>query len=296
MADFKNDYEYIFVDDGSTDGSLEVLRSLNGRSDRVNVLSFRRNCGKSAALNAGFDRAVGDYVVTIDADLQDDPLEIPGLIHRLKDGLDLVSGWKKDRKDPWTKKMPSKFFNFVTSRISGLKLHDFNCGLKAYRRDVVKCLSIYGELHRFIPVLAGWEGFSVGETAVRHFKRKHGRSKYGARRFLNGFFDLMTVMFITRRAKNPLHFFGRLAIILFTIGAIPQVVFFFQYLGGTGLRVRPIMLAGFVLIIVALQIASVGLVAELISASQDAAPTYSVKEDLKARMISNREKEEKSMP
>ncbi len=274
------DYEYIFVDDGSVDKSLLILRDLYERSPKVKVLSFRRNHGKSAALSVGFKEATGDIIITMDADLQDDPAEIPALINKLHEGADLVSGWKMDRQDPWTKRLPSKFFNFVTSVMSGLRLHDFNCGLKAYRGEVARSIAVYGELHRFIPVLAGWEGFKVDEIQVRHFKRKYGRSKYGGERFLNGFFDLVTVMFITRRALKPLHFFGRIAFVLFVIGAIPQIIFLIQYIGGVGLRVRPIMLAGFVLIIVALQIGSIGLLAELITARGAQEATYTLREHL----------------
>lgn len=280
MHQMGSDYEFIFVDDGSVDGSLLILKELYEKSPHVKVFSFRRNQGKSAALSVGFREAKGDIVITIDADLQDDPAEIPALIEKIEDGADLVSGWKFDRQDPWTKRLPSKFFNFVTSALSGLRLHDFNCGLKAYRGDVVKAISVYGELHRFIPVLAGWEGFRVDEIPVKHFKRKYGESKYGGERFLNGFFDLVTVMFITRRALKPLHFFGRIAFVLFVLGMIPQIVFFIQYLGGAGLRVRPIMLGGFVLIIVALQIGSIGLLAELISARSSQDFNYSLREHL----------------
>jgi glycosyltransferase involved in cell wall biosynthesis len=287
MAGLKREYEYIFVDDGSTDGSLTVLKTLHERSPRVNVVSFRRNYGKSAALGCAFSRVRGDFVVTMDSDLQDDPSEIPNLIARLERGADLVSGWKKLRKDPWTKRVPSKFFNVVTSLISGIRLHDFNCGLKAYKSRVVRSITVYGELHRFIPVLAAWEGFRVEEMPVKHFKRKYGKSKFGASRFLNGFFDLVTVMFITRRARNPLHFFGRIAVVLFILGLIPQIAFLIQYIGGTGLRVRPLMLGGFVLIIVALQIASMGLVAELFTAGNDRRHEYSLKEDLAARNASS---------
>jgi glycosyltransferase involved in cell wall biosynthesis len=279
MTELGVDYEYIFVDDGSVDKSLLILRELYAKSHRVSVISFRRNHGKSAALSAGFKQAKGDVVVTIDADLQDDPAEIPALLVKLGDGADLVSGWKANRQDPWSKKVPSKFFNAITSMLSGLRLHDFNCGLKAYRGEVVHSISVYGELHRFIPVLAGWEGFRVEEIQVRHFKRKYGRSKYGGERFLNGFFDLVTVMFITRRALKPLHFFGRVAFALFALGIIPQLFFLVQYLSGAGVRVRPIMLVGFVLIIVALQIASIGLLAELISARSHE-PSYALRERL----------------
>jgi glycosyltransferase involved in cell wall biosynthesis len=280
MGELGDDYEYVFVDDGSVDRSLVFLRDLHQRCGQVNVISFRRNYGKSAALSVGFKEARGDIIITIDADLQDDPVEIRALIKKLEEGADLVSGWKRNRQDPWTKKLPSKFFNLTTSLLSGLKLHDFNCGLKAYRGEVARTISIYGELHRYIPVLAAWERFKVDEVEVRHFKRKYGKSKYGKERFLNGFFDLVTVMFITRRAMSPLHLFGRIAILLFLIGIIPQIYFFFQYLGGAGLRVRPIMLGGFVLVIVALQIGSIGLLAELISARSSREPDYVLKEYL----------------
>ena len=279
------DYEYVFVDDGSVDKSLLILRELFDRSPHVKVLSFRRNHGKSAALSIGFKEARGDVIITMDADLQDDPAEIPALLKKMHEGSDLVSGWKIDRQDPWTKRLPSKFFNSVTRAMSGLKLHDFNCGLKAYRGEVARSISVYGELHRFIPVLAGWEGFRVDEIEVRHFKRKYGHSKYGGERFLNGFFDLITVMFITRRALKPLHFFGRISFVLFVIGLIPQIVFLVQYIGGAALRVRPIMLGGFVLIIVALQIGSIGLLAEMISARGGQEPTYAMRE----RLVRNRE-------
>jgi len=272
------DTEYIFVDDGSTDRTLDVIRELRAKSPRVGVISFRRNQGKSAALAVAFAAVRGAVVITMDADLQDDPEEIPGLIARLDEGADLVSGWKVDRKDPISKTLPSKVFNGITSRVSGIKLHDFNCGLKAYRKPVVDSITLYGELHRFIPLLAAWQGFEVAEQPVRHFKRKYGQSKFGARRFLNGFFDLITVMFVTRRALNPLHFFGRIAIVLFVLGAVPQFWFLAQWLMGEALRVRPIMLLGFVLIIVALQIASIGLLAEMVSARSARESSYAFKE------------------
>lgn len=275
------DYEYVFVDDGSTDGSLGVLRELREKdAGHVNVISFRRNYGKSAALETAFRAVRGDLVVTMDADLQDDPSEIPNLLAKIESGFDLVSGWKKNRHDPLSKTVPSKFFNTVTSLISGIKLHDFNCGLKGYRREVVDAITIYGELHRFIPVLAGWEGFRVGEIEVRHSRRKYGSSKYGARRFLNGFFDLITVMFVTRRALNPLHFFGRIAFLLFVVGMIPLLVFLFQWLGGAGLRIRPIMMLGFVLVMISLQIGAMGLLAEMISSRSAKDSHYSFKEYL----------------
>ncbi len=278
LTEMKVEHEYIFVDDGSTDRTIAVLRALREKSARVGVISFRRNYGKSAALNEGFRAASGDLVVTIDADLQDDPAEIPNLLKRIEAGADLVSGWKTNRQDPPSKTLPSRVFNRVTSMVTGVKLHDFNCGFKMYRREVCDAITVYGELHRFIPALAAWEGFRVDEVAVRHYKRKYGKSKYGARRFLNGFFDLITTMFVTRRALNPLHFFGRVSLVLFVLGLAPNLYFLVHWLAGNGLRVRPIMLLGFVLIIVSIQVASIGLLAELISARAAREAVYAFKE------------------
>jgi len=278
LSGMKCDWEYVFVDDGSTDRTVAVLRALRDRSPRVNVISFRRNYGKSAALSVGFQAADGDFVVTMDADLQDDPAEIPNLLKRIEGGADLVSGWKMNRQDPLSKTLPSRVFNSVTSTATGIKLHDFNCGLKMYRREVTDAITVYGELHRFIPALAAWEGFRVDEIPVRHYKRKYGHSKYGARRFLNGFFDLVTTMFVTRRALNPLHFFGRIAGVLFLLGLVPQIYFLVEWIAGESLRVRPIMLLGFVFIIVALQIGSIGLLAELLTARNARDAVYALKE------------------
>ncbi|MBD3179706.1 MAG: glycosyltransferase, partial [Candidatus Latescibacteria bacterium] len=247
LNDFASSHELIFIDDGSTDGSLDILHSLREKDRAVKIISFQRNYGKSAALSEGFKVASCNYVVTIDADLQDNPDEIPEMIELLEEGADLVSGWKVNRQDPITKTLPSRIFNLVTSMVSKIKLHDFNCGLKAYRQEVVKNISVYGELHRFIPVLAAWEGYSITEKKVSHFERKFGRSKYGVRRFLNGFFDLMTVMFITRRASSPLHFFGRVAFLFFAIGGLINLYFLIKWLGGGGLHVRPIMVGGMIM-------------------------------------------------
>ena len=256
-------YELLFVDDGSTDGSLKVLHSLREKDNCVKIISFQRNYGKSAALSEGFNVVNGDVVITIDADLQDNPDEIPELLEVLDQGADLVSGWKINRKDPITKTIPSKIFNFVTSFVSGIKLHDFNCGLKVYKKEVVKRVVIYGELHRFIPVLAVWEGFRVSEKGVSHSERKFGRSKYGTKRFLNGFFDLMTVMFITRRSTSPLHFFGRFAVFFLAMGGLINFFFLIQWLMGKGLHVRPVMVGGMIMIVIAVQIGFFGLLAEL---------------------------------
>ena len=198
------------------------------------------------------------------------------MIAKLDEGYDLISGWKRDRKDPVTKTWPSKLFNFTTAVVSGIKLHDFNCGLKVYRRDVVKRLHIYGELHRFIPVLAGWEGFRIGEMKVSHFERQYGRSKYGASRLLNGMFDLMTVMFITRRSTTPLHFFGRIAFAFFAVGGLISLYFLAQWIMGMGLRVRPLMFLGLIMIVISIQIGSIGLLAEMFSSSLER--TFSFRE------------------
>ena len=273
--------EMIFVDDGSTDGSLEVLRRLHAAEpERVKVLSFRRNQGKSAALAAAFQVVRGDFVVTLDADLQDDPEEVPQMLQALDGGADLVCGWKRERHDPWTKRLPSKLFNRVTGSLSGLRLHDFNTGLKAYRADVVRSIHVYGELHRFIPVLAAWEGFRVVELPVRHHPRRYGRSKFGARRFLHGFFDLVTVMFLTRRGRSPLYFFGGLALLFLAAGVLIDGTFLVRYLQGEGQRVRPLMLLGIGLIIVAIQIGSMGLLAEMLSAARAERQTWSFRERL----------------
>ena len=269
-------HELIFVDDGSTDSSLQIIRKLRENDRRVKIISFSRNYGKSPALDEGFKAAKGEIIVTIDADLQDNPDEIPAMIAKLDEGYDLISGWKRDRKDPVTKTWPSKLFNFTTSVVSGIKLHDFNCGLKVYRREVVKRVHLYGELHRFIPVLAGWEGFRIGEMKVSHFERQYGRSKYGANRLLNGMFDLMTVMFITRRSTTPLHFFGRIAFAFFAVGGLISFYFLAQWIMGMGLRVRPLMFLGLIMIVISIQIGSIGLLAEMFSSTLER--TFSFRE------------------
>ncbi len=208
------EWEAVFVDDGSGDGTFGALTRLHAVTQNVRVVRLRRNFGKAAALSAGFAQADGDVVVTIDGDLQDDPQEIPRLLAKLEEGFDLVSGWKARRRDPLSRRIPSRIFNRVTGWVSGMRLHDINCGLKAYRAEVVKGLSIYGELHRFIPVLAHYRGFRVAELPVNHRPREHGRSRYGLERYLRGFFDLLTVTFIGRYRTRPLHLFGGLGLLL----------------------------------------------------------------------------------
>jgi glycosyltransferase involved in cell wall biosynthesis len=259
-------FEVLLIDDGSTDETWDVIMEMHQRDPRVAGLRFRRNYGKSAALAVGFERARGRYVVTMDGDLQDDPAEIPGLIALLETGYDLVSGWKKKRQDPFSKTIPSRFFNLVTRRIAGIPLHDFNCGLKAYRQEVVKSVKVYGELHRYIPLLAKWEGFDrITEKEVQHHPRRHGQTKFGLERFLRGFLDLLSVTFLTRFASRPMHFFGTFGTLAFLGGFIISMwisidkLFFGHPIGD-----RPLLLLGVALILVGVQMFTTGLIGQMI--------------------------------
>ena len=226
-------YEVIMVDDGSTDESWSVIQELHAKNPNIKGIKFRRNYGKSAALNTAFEACQGDVVITMDADLQDSPDEIPELFRMIKeDGYDLVSGWKKVRYDSkLAKNIPSKFFNWTTRRMSGIQLHDFNCGLKAYKKDVVKSIEVYSEMHRYIPVIAKWAGFTnIGEKVVIHQKRKHGVSKFGWDRFINGYLDLLTVSFMSKFGKKPMHFFGSLGSLSFLVGIVITIVLIAQKL------------------------------------------------------------------
>lgn len=273
-------YEVLVIDDGSSDNSLCVLRKEKERFPQLRVLSFRRNYGKSAALDKGFEAAKGAFIVTMDADLQDDPEEIIRLLDDIRERrLDLVSGWKKKRKDPISKRWPSKIYNLVTSVFSGIRLHDFNCGIKIYRSDVVKSLHIYGEMHRFIPVLAHKAGFRVGEKVVNHRERKFGKSKFGASRFLSGFFDLITVLFLTGYSNKPLHVFGLMGLTSFLAGFAIEAYLSWQWFGGKGIGQRPLFFLGILLIIVGIQFIGVGLVAEMISARHAGEVDYQIKEE-----------------
>ena len=220
MQEHSFSYEVIFVDDGSTDGSWELIRELSGKDKNVRGIRFRRNHGKSAALNVAFKQVAGDVVITMDADLQDSPEEIPELYNMIvKEGYDLVSGWKKKRYDPITKTVPTKLFNWATRRMSDIQLHDFNCGLKAYNIEVVKNVDVSGEMHRYIPVLAKNAGFpKIGEKVVAHQARKYGKSKFGLERFINGFLDLVSLSFVSKFGKRPMHFFGMLGVLMFSLG------------------------------------------------------------------------------
>lgn len=269
-------YEIIFVDDGSNDKSWQVIESLSEKNAHVKGLKFRRNYGKSAALYSGFEKAQGDVVITMDADLQDSPDEIPALFRMIKeDGYDLVSGWKKKRHDPISKTVPSKFFNYVTRVISHIKLHDFNCGLKAYRNEVIKSVEVYGEMHRYIPVLAKQAGFKkIGEKIVQHRARQYGVSKFGLERFINGFLDLLSVVFITKFGKKPMHFFGIWGTLMFLFGGGITLWLIGEklYRLGHHLKIReitaqPLFYIALVLVIIGVQLFLAGFLGELISRS-----------------------------
>ena len=273
-------YEVIVIDDGSTDGTFDELRRLKEQHPQLIAVRFRRNYGKSPALSVGFRRAQGRYVITMDADLQDDPAEIPPLLQKRAEVYDLVSGWKKKRHDPLGKRLPSKLFNKITSRAAGVKLHDFNCGLKAYRRPVVKSLQVYGEFHRFLPLLAHWQGFRVTEMVVQHHARKYGISKFGVRRFFNGFFDLLTVMFLTRFKTSPLHVFGMMGLVCFLFGFAIEFYLSTLWFMGQGIAGRPLFFLGILLIIVGVQFVGFGLVAEMISSGIAENVEYSVRDTI----------------
>lgn len=271
------EYELIFIDDGSKDGSFKQIISLASSDSRIKCLRFRRNYGKAAALSEGFKEANGELVVTMDSDLQDDPSEIGALIDKINEGFDVVSGWKKSRKDPWSKKLPSKLFNLVTGIMSGIRIHDFNCGLKIYKADVIKTISVYGEMHRYIPVLAKLAGFSVTEVVVNHRARLYGKTKFGAGRFLKGFLDLVTVIFLGKYNRNPLHFFGKIGTIMLTAGFIINLYLTIQWVGGIWIGNRPILFLGVLLMIVGIQFISLGLLAEMIT-SRGNESNYSISE------------------
>jgi len=277
LVGMQRSYEIWVIDDGSNDGTFDVLAAQSSHRPHLHALSLSRNYGKAAALSAGFNVASGEVVITLDADLQDDPAEIPHLVAKIEGGNDLVSGWKQNRKDGFIKNQTSKLFNSVTSAVAGLRLHDYNCGLKAYRSEVTRSVRIYGEMHRYIPALAHLEGFKVTEIPVRHHARRFGRTKYGPARFLNGFLDLLTVFFLHARASSPLHFFGRIGLLFFAIGLVINGYFLVQWLLGQGLRVRPLLVAGFLLIVMAVQFVSLGLIAELVVAGRHPEMEYRVR-------------------
>lgn len=271
-------YEVFLIDDGSTDDSLKILKEITRNDRRFKYISFRKNYGKSAALQVGFKQVTGDVVITMDADLQDDPKEIPNLLKKLDEGFDLCSGWKKNRSDPFIKKISSKFFNFATRIITGIKIHDFNCGLKAYKKEVVENIDVHGELHRYVPVLAKWQGFTITEIPVKHYPRRYGKTKYGISRFFKGFIDLLTVTFSTRYIKRPLHFFGFLGALAFVTGIIILGYLSVLWIQGYSLSNRPMLFLGMLLIIVGVQLFAVGLLGEMMVHTSMDEKEYVIKE------------------
>jgi len=280
MQPLSENFEIIFVDDGSTDNSFAVLKTLHEKDSRVKVIQFRKNFGKASALSAGFKKAQGEIIITLDADLQDLPEEIPNLLKKIETGCDLVSGWKVKRKDPVVRKVASRLFNYVTSFYTGVNLHDFNCGLKCYRREVIEELDLYGELHRYIPAIANWKGFNVGEVKVGHHPRMHGKSKFGSERYLRGLFDLLTVIMLTKYPEKPLHFFGLLGTILSFSGLAINVYLGIVRLTGKWIGNRPLLLLGILLLILGVQFIFFGLMGELIVFSSQKETSYTVKDQL----------------
>ena len=274
--------EFVFVDDGSLDGSWAIVRELAGRDPRVRAIRFRRNFGKAAALTAGFQAARGEVVFTLDGDLQDDPAEIPRFLDKLAEGYDVVSGWKQTRHDPWHKVYPSRVFNWMVSSLTGCTLHDHNCGFKAYRHEVLLEVGIYGELHRFVPVLAHARGFRVAEVVVRHRARRFGASHYGVARFVKGLLDLITVRFLTRFSQRPLHVLGAFGLLMLVFGGVGLLYLAVVWmLGDRPIGGRPLLIYSAALLGVGAQLVSLGILAELVTSYNiRAEDTYSVAETL----------------
>lgn len=282
-------YEVVYVDDGSTDGSWEVIEELKKQYSQIRALRFRRNYGKSAGLNRGFDAAKGDIVITMDADLQDSPEEIPELVRMItEDGFDLVSGWKKKRFDPITKTIPTKLYNWAARSMSGIKLHDFNCGLKAYKQDVVKSVEVYGEMHRYIPVIAKWAGFTkIGEKVVQHQERKFGVTKFGIDRFINGPLDLLVITFMSRFGKRPMHFFGVYGTLMFLLGGavsawliLEKVIAIANQTKVREVTDQPLFYLAILVMIIGTQLFTAGFLAEMISRSSHDRNNYHIAETI----------------
>jgi glycosyltransferase involved in cell wall biosynthesis len=283
-------YEILFVDDGSTDSSWAVIENLKSAFPAVKGIKFRRNYGKSAALNVAFEVTAGEVIITMDADLQDSPDEIPALYHRLKDEkFDIISGWKKKRYDPVTKTIPTKLFNAATRKMSGIQLNDFNCGLKAYRKEVVKTIEVYGEMHRYIPVIAKWAGFTkIGEQVVEHRARKYGVTKFGMSRFINGFLDLLSIFFVGKFGKRPMHFFGTLGVLSFLVGTIMAIWMIAEKLYHIAAHIQikreitdmPLFYIALVAIVVGSQMFLTGFVAELVTRNAPERNSYLIEKEL----------------
>jgi len=284
-------YEIIFIDDGSNDNSWNLIKELaNTHPEHVKAIKFRKNFGKSYALMAGFNEAAGEIIITMDADLQDDPEEIPNFLQKIDEGYDLVSGWKKKRNDPLSKTIPSKIFNKVTGYLSGLKLHDFNCGFKAYRKEVLEHIQIYGDLHRYIPVLAHDLGFKVAEIQVQHHPRKHGITKYGMERYVRGFLDLLTILTTTRFLQRPGHFFGGLGILSGILGAAClSYLVVLWFMGIRPIGTRPLFFFGILAVILCFQLISLGLLAEISVRSKNPRPVTNCIEKILWKSLSSKE-------
>ncbi len=289
MHDNNYTYEVLLMDDGSTDNSWNIIQGLHLKNENVKGIRFRRNYGKSAALNVGFQDAIGDVIITMDADLQDSPDEIPELYNMIViDGYDIVSGWKKKRYDPITKTLPTKLFNWATRKMSGLQLHDFNCGLKSYRKEVVKSIEVYNEMHRYIPVIAKWAGFrKIAEKEVQHRERKYGTTKFGLERFVNGFLDLLTIFFVSKFSKKPMHFFGVLGTLCFmggfavTLFLIAQkIIDSYQNIDHRGITEQPLFYLALVATIIGVQLFLAGFIGEMISRNASERNVYGIKQKL----------------
>jgi glycosyltransferase involved in cell wall biosynthesis len=270
LVDLKKTYEILFIDDGSNDKTVENIIELKNKDDNIKLIQFRKNFGKSYALNLGFRKATGKFIITMDGDLQDDPQEIPRFLEAIKN-YDIVSGWKFKRKDPLTKRLPSKLANYVTRKATGVKIHDMNCGFKAYRAEAAKSLHIYGDMHRYIPALATAKGFKVGEIKVKHHKRLYGKSKYGFMRLFRGLFDFMTIRFLTNYSNRPLHFFGGWGIFSGFLGVIFELIAVYLKLvqGHSFLEHISLIVFGFVMMLTGLQLISLGLLGEMIIKKED---------------------------
>ena len=289
MKEHNFSYEVLLMDDGSTDNSWMVIQNLHQKNRYIKGIRFRRNYGKSAALNVGFQDAIGEVIITMDADLQDSPDEIPDLYKMIViDGYDIVSGWKKKRYDPITKTLPTKLFNWATRKMSGLQLHDFNCGLKSYRKEVVKSIEVYNEMHRYIPVIAKWAGFrKITEKEVQHRERKYGTTKFGLERFVNGFLDLLTIFFVSKFSKKPMHFFGVLGTLCFiggffvTLYVIGKKIWDgYHNIDHRGVTEQPLFYLALVATIIGVQLFLAGFIGEMISRNASERNVYGIKQTL----------------
>lgn len=272
-------YEILFIDDGSTDNTLKAIQALQRKDRNVRYISFMRNFGKAAALSAGFGHAKGGIIITMDGDLQDEPEEIPRFLQKIGEGYDLVNGWKFKRKDPITKTLPSKFFNWLTSRLVGIRLHDFNCGFKAYQRKVVQEITLYGDLHRYIPAIAFEQGYKICELPVKHNPRLYGKSKYGGKRLLTGFIDLLTVKYLISYRIKPLQLFGKIGLFFMLFGVVSGLYLVVEWFQGIGIGGRPLLILSVLTTLVGIQFLSIGLLGEMITSSMESQrKSYRIKE------------------